>query len=164
MLFWIKHNFCSIFLRFSRINLVHALSKDEKARLKMPTEEEVVFLNINIRKNCSTITFLYAVADGLKLILEQAGDSVNKEMFYYDWTHDHYVGNVPFLRLTAASYTALSIPIGKIHYSCISGWGCMYEKLEVEFNCTGGRIFVYFTFSLGTYPYLIRPPQYEQVK
>lgn len=37
---------------------------------------------------------VYAVADGLKLYLEQAGDNVIQNMFYDSWKHCHYVGNV----------------------------------------------------------------------
>lgn len=50
-----------------------------------------------------------AVVDGLKLLMEQIGDSVIQEMFYNGWSHDLYVSNVLCSRLAGFSWHASSM-------------------------------------------------------
>lgn len=159
MLFGITNSVCAMFLRFSRRILVKVLSTDDNSRVKMPTEEEIAIFKQRIRDKYSTLTDVYAVADGLKLMLEQSGDTVIQEMFYNGWTHDHYVGNVFVFAPNGCVINCVINAPGNMHDSCIADWGDMYDKLEAEFQRSGGRVVVDSAFARGSYPFLIKSAQ-----
>lgn len=99
---------------------------------------------------------VYAVADGLKLYLEQSSDTVIQNMFYNRWTHDQYLGNVfVFAPNGVIIACAINAP-GSMHDSTIAEWGNMYSKREAVYERTGGRCVVDFAFSKGDYPFLIK--------
>lgn len=50
---------------------------------------------------------------------------------------------------------------GAIHYSSITEWGNLYQKLEHAFDETGDQVFVDSAFSKGHYPFLIKAAQDE---
>ena len=102
---------------------------------------------------------VWAVADGLKIYLEQAGDIVIQNMFYNGWTHDHYVGNVlVFAPNETICAAAINAP-GAMHDSQIADWGNVYGKLEDVFVRFGGRCIVDSAFAKGDYPFLIKSSQ-----
>lgn len=68
---------------------VKVFSTDPLSRVKMPSFNEVKLYQEAISTKYPILENVYAVADGLKLHLEQSGDCVIQEMFYSDWTHDH---------------------------------------------------------------------------
>ena len=52
-----------------------------------------MLLKQRIRDKYYTLTDVYIVVDGLKLMLEQSGDMAIQDMFYNGCTHDRYAGN-----------------------------------------------------------------------
>lgn len=162
MLFGITHSVCVMFIRFARRLLIKVLSKDDSARVKMPSNEEIELFKGKIREKYSMLDDVYAVADGLKLQLEQSGDTVIQEMFYNGWTHDHYVGNVFVFGPNGMVIACVINAPGNMHDSCIAEWGSLYERLEEAFDRTGGRVVVDSAFSRGNYPFLIKSAQDEQ--
>lgn len=80
----------------------------------------------------------YAVPDGLKLYLEQAGDII-QNMFQNRWTHDHYVENVFVFSPNGVIIGFTTNGSGAMHDSKICDWGGLYEKLENKFENTGGN-------------------------
>ena len=140
LLFGITGSVCSLFLRFGRDLLVKAL---EKGRIGMCS-------HASTRRNIATYRFfrrqvhdaknVYCVADGLKLYLEQSGDSTTQNMFYNGWTHDHYGGNVfVFVPSGLVLACAINAP-GAIHNSIIAEWGGVYEKLMSHYDEHGGNV------------------------
>lgn len=73
---------CSLFIRFSRRILVKVLSKDSLKMVRMPTPSEVETYQQSIWSKYSMLGNFYAVADELKLLLQQRSDTVKQEMFY----------------------------------------------------------------------------------
>ena len=105
-----------MFLRFARRILLKALSGDNLAQIRMPTNEEIKLYQEQIQEKHSMLKNVYAVADGLKLTLQQSGDCVIQEMFYNGWTHDHYVGNI-----------FVFAPSGVVIYCVINAPGNMHD-------------------------------------
>lgn len=161
MLFGVTASVCHMFLRFGRRILLRIFEKDSLARVQMPDEEEVRFCQSTIAAKYPLLADVYAVADGLKLHLEQSGDCVIQNMFYNGWTHDHYVGNI-FIFSPAGliiSY-AINAP-GSMHDSQICDWGGLYVKMEDIFEKWHGRVVVDSAFCRGSFPYLIKSAQDE---
>lgn len=127
----------------------------------MPSGHEIEQYKAAFSQKYTTLVDVYAVADGLKLYLEQSSDFVIQNMFYNGWTHDHYVSNV-FVFAPAGTIIACAINApGSMHDSQIAEWGGVYEKLEQCFNVHGGRVVVDSAFSQGQYPFLIKSAQDE---
>lgn len=123
MLFGITQSVCSMFLRFGRRILLRVLSNHDDAVIRLPTEQEIEGFKHAISSKYSTLTDVALVADGLKLYLQQSGDSVIQNMFFNGWTHDHYVGNVfVFAPSGVIVMCALNAP-GAMHDSQIAEWG-----------------------------------------
>lgn len=80
----------------------------------MPTAEEV-----SLYKYITTILpgAFYAVADGLKLLLEQCGDAVIQEMFYNHRTHDQYIRTVFLIAPSGAVIACVVNVPGNMHDS-----------------------------------------------
>ena len=74
--------------------LRRALKFDPKTRIKMPTAQEIRHYKDEIPAKYSLLQYVYAMADGLKLYVQEIGNGVIQNMFYDGWQHEHYVGNV----------------------------------------------------------------------
>jgi len=158
-LFGITASVCSLFLRFGRRLLIRVLVKTDEACIRMPTDAEIQSYNAAISAKYSLLPDVYAVADGLKLYLQQSSNAMIQNIFYNGWTHDHYVGNVfvfaPSGVVIACSFNAP----GSMHDSAIAEWGSIYQKLEDVYERTGGTCVVDSAFSRGQYPFLIKSSQ-----
>ena len=71
--------------------LLKALWSDVRARVKMPTKEKVEELIAITHARHENLKDIYCVADGLKLTFESCDGLDEQSMFYYGWTHDHYI-------------------------------------------------------------------------
>ncbi|CDF36841.1 unnamed protein product [Chondrus crispus] len=159
LIFGITGSVCSLFLRFGRRILLQQLSADDMAAVRMPSDDEVNVFKHSFASKYSMLSDVYAVADGLKLYLQQSGDSVIQNMFYNGWTHDHYVGNVfVFAPNGTIKACAVNAP-GAMHDSTIADWGNIYKKLQDVYDRTGGRCVVDSAFSKGNHPFLIKSSQ-----
>lgn len=159
MLFGVTASVCSLFIRLGRRLLLKILSRDQHAAVRMPTQDEIKAFQDAIAAKYSMLEDVYAVADGLKLYLEQAGDNVIQNMFYNGWTHDHYVGNVfVFAPNGCIIASAINAP-DAMHDSTIAEWGKVYQKLEEVHTLYAGRCVADSAFSKGNYPFLIKSVQ-----
>lgn len=71
-----------MFLRFSRRIIHRVLSREELAKVKILDTSSVHGYQQAIAAKYPALSGVYAVADGLKLQLEQSGDAVIQSMFY----------------------------------------------------------------------------------
>lgn len=105
---------------------------------------------------------MYAVYDGLKLYLEQSGDKLIQNIFYYWFTHDHYVGNVfvfaPNNKIVAC---AINAP-GSMNESMIAKCGGVYETLQKKFDLCRGQVVLCSAFAKVKYIFLIRSAMDEK--
>lgn len=159
LLFGVTGSVCSLFLRFGRRILLRVLSDDAKAEVRMLTNSEVVQFQSAFAAKYSMLSDASAVADGLKLNLEQSDDCVIQNMFYNDWKHDHYVSNVfVFAPSGVIMECAINAP-GAMHDSQIAEWGNIYCKREDVFERCGGRCVVDCAFCKDDYLFSIKSAQ-----
>lgn len=101
----------------------------------------------------------FAVANGLKLTLEQSGDSIIQDMFL-KWTQNHYVSNVFVFAPSGVVIACVLNVSGAMHDSSIVEWGNLYGPEEAYLH-SGGQVVVYSAFSKGNYQFLIKYAQDE---
>lgn len=106
--------------------MAKVLRKDAKAAVHLPTQSEVAAFQADLAAKNSILDDVYANLDGLKLFLEQSGDTIIPKMFYNSWKLDHYVGKVfVFAPNGCIIACAVNTP-GSMHDSTIADYG----KLE----------------------------------
>lgn len=138
---------------------MRVLSSDSLSKVKLPGSDEIKCHQDAIADKYPLLGDVYAVADGLKLYLEQSGDTVIQNMFYNGWTHDHYVSNV-FVFSPSGLIVACAINApGSMHDSQICDWGGIYDRLESMHKKSGGKVVVDSAFCRGSYPFLIKSAQ-----
>lgn len=113
-------------------------------------------------KKYLTLQDVYLVADGLKLRLEKTKDTNIQEMFYNEWTYNHYVANI-FVPVPnkCVIYWAIHAP-ESMPNSSIGDSGNMYNKLQHIYIKTSGQVVATSAFAKGKYPFLIKSLQDEQ--
>ena len=84
----------SVYLRFGMRILVTILKVDPKSEVRMPDAAEIALFKEAITAKHSLLVDCHCMVDGLKLYLQQAGDSVIQSRFYNGWKHDHFVTNL----------------------------------------------------------------------
>jgi hypothetical protein len=77
--------------------------------------------------------------NGLKLYLQQSGNTEIQEQFYNGSTHNHYVTSVfCFCPDGTIPIVFFNIP-GSVHDSQVVELGKIYSKLECVYEMTGGK-------------------------
>jgi len=85
--------------------------------------------------------------DGLKLYLQQSGNTDIQEWYYNGWTHNHYVTSVfCFCPDGTISIAFFNVP-GSVHDSQVAEFGKIYDKLEGVYLLTGAKCCVDSAFS-----------------
>jgi len=97
--------------------------------------------------------------DGLKIMLEKAGDLNTQNMFYNGWTHDHYISCLFLFSpdgLIRACY--LNAP-GSRHDSTNANYSDVYEKVDKIYEQTGAKVVVDTAFNSGEKASMIKSHQ-----
>ena len=102
---------------------------------------------------------VWFVVDGLKLTLQRSRTGSIQACFYNGWTHDHYVTNIFVFAPSGLIFACTINNPGSVHDSQCVEQGGVYEKLEEQFQRTGGKGVVDSAFSRGRYPFLIKSCQ-----
>ena len=135
------------------------MKEDENAVVRLPPNDKIQAYKNAITRKYPALENCYAVCDGLKLMLQQAGDHLIQNHFYNGWTHDHYVANLfVFVPDGTICACALNAP-GSIHDSQLAEWGDVYSKLQKAFDETGGKVVMDSAFSKANYPYIVKSGQ-----
>ena len=117
----------SVYLRFGMRILVAILKADLKSEARMPDAAKIALFKEAITVKQSLLVDCYCMVDGLKLYLQQAGDSIVKSCFDNGWKHDHYVTNIfAFAPNGSIIACTLNAP-GTLHDSRLAHWGSMYS-------------------------------------
>ena len=136
------------------------LKNDLDATIYLPTDNE---MQKYIQQFCENILVWVhrnrCIIVGLKLMLQQAPNSMIQEQVYNDWTHDHYVMSVLcFCPDGMIPIAAFNMP-GSFHDSTVAEYGGVYAKLEAMFNKYGVKCTADSAFGGKTYPFLIKSSQ-----
>ena len=153
----------SMYLRFGRQILIEVLKAEPLAAIKTPSIEMIRTFQDVISQKHPALNGVWCCMDGLKLYLQQAGDSNTQNRFYNGWTHDHYVTSVfVFCPDGTIPICCYNLP-GSVHDSLVAEWGNIYPKLERVYDAVGGRCAVDSAFSFQRYPFLVKSGQQHPV-
>lgn len=131
LLFGINSSVCNIVLRFSKNILHRVLSTNSLSALFVSGVDEIEFyIELTVEKY-PLLQVVYAVADGLKLYLQQSGDIIIQNKFYNEWTHDHYVSNVIVLAPSGLVIACTLNPPSSMHDSQIWDWVIYMTWLKI---------------------------------
>jgi len=118
-------NLC-MYLRFGRRVIVEALKSDPLARIAIPSNEEIASYKEAVGAIYPLLSDVWSTMDGLKLYLQQSGNTEIQARFYNGWTHGHYVTSV-FVFCPDGT-----IPIAFFTFPD----PCMTAKLHIGGGCT----------------------------
>jgi hypothetical protein len=161
MIFGLTMTNLSTYLRFGRRSVIEVLKNDPYATIRLPTENEMQQYTHAIAGKHPSLGAqkVWCTVDGLKLMLQQAPNSMIQEQFYNGWTHDHYVTSVLcFCPDGTIPIAAFNVP-GSFHDSTVAEYGGVYEKLGAMFDKYGVKCTADSAFGAKTYPFLIKSSQ-----
>ena len=159
MIFGLTGAVTSVYLRFGRRLLLMILKREKGAKITMPTEQKIKEYMVSIAERHPKLDGVWCTMDGLKLLLEQAPESIIENRFYNGWTHDHYVGNVIVFCPDGTIPMACTNVPGCVHDSTIAEWGDIYEKLGSMFEDHGGLCTVDSAFCKKSNEFLLKSSQ-----
>ena len=84
----------SKYLQFVRRILVKILKANELAKICLPTHEKLEEYRGMIQARHPVLHNVWGTMDGLKVLIEDAGDFITQSRFYNGWKCDHYVTSV----------------------------------------------------------------------
>ena len=125
----------------------------------MPDAAEIAMFKEAIVAKHSLLVDCYCMVDGLKLYLQQSGDSVIQSRFYNGWKHDHFVTNIfAFAPNGSIIACTLNAP-GTWHDSTLAHWGSMYAKLQKCWEEHHGKVLMDSAFASNMYEFIIQSSQ-----
>ena len=89
-----------MYLRFGHRVIIKALKSDSLAKIAIPLNEEIASYKEAIGAMYPLLSDVWSTKDGLKLYLQQSGNTKIQACFYNGWTHGHYVTRSLFFALT----------------------------------------------------------------
>jgi hypothetical protein len=159
MIFGLTGTAVQIYVKFGRRLLIRILEKDEDAKVSIPSDAKIETYKQSVLDRHPRLHDVWLTMDGLKVYLQQSPDFHVQNRFYNGWTHDHYITNVlGFAPDGTIPICCINVP-GCIHDSTVAEWGGIYDKLEVIYERTGGRVTVDSAFSKKRCDFLIKSSQ-----
>ena len=134
----------SVYLRLGMQILVTILKADPK---------EAIVAKHSLLVDC------YCMVDGLKLYLQQSGDSVIQSRFYNGWKHDHFATNIFAFALNGSIIACTLNAPGTWHDSTLAHWGSMYSKLQKCWKEHHGKVLMDSAFASNMYKFIIQLSQ-----
>ena len=127
--------------------LVAILRADPKSEVQMPDAAEIALFKEAIAAKHSLLVDCYCMVDGLKLYLQQSGDSVIQSHFYNGWKHDHFVTNIFAFEPNGSIIACTLNAPGTWHDSTLAHWGSMYSKLQKCWEEHHGKVLMDSAFA-----------------
>ena len=136
--------------------LVAILKADLKSEVRIPDAAKIALFKEAITAKHSLLVDCYWMVDGLKLYLQQAGDSIIQSCFYNGWIHDHYVTNIFAFALNGSIIICTLNASGTWHDSTLAHWGSMYSKLQKCWEDHHGKVLMDSAFASNMYEFIIQ--------
>ena len=149
----------SVYLRLGMRILVTILKADPKSEVRMPDTAEIGLFKEAIAAKHSLLVDCYCMVDGLKLYLQQSGDSVIQSRFYNGWKHDHFVTYIFAFAPNGSTIACTLNAPGTWHDSTLAHWGSMYSKLQKCWEEHGGKVLMDSAFASNMYEFIIQSSQ-----
>ena len=129
------------------------------AKIAIPSNEEIALYKEAVGAIYPLLSDVWSTMDGLKLYLQQSGNTEIQARFYNGWTHGHYVTSVfVFCPDGTIPIAFFNVP-GSVHDSQVAHWGKVYDKLGAVYDETGGKCTVDSAFVKVNRPFLIKSSQ-----
>ena len=139
--------------------IVEAMKSDSLAKIAIPSNEDIASYQEAIGAMYPLLSNVWSTMDGLKLYLQQSGNTQIQARFYNGWTHGHYVTLVfVFCPDGTTPIAFINIP-GSVHDSQVAHWGRVYDKLGAVYGETGGKSTVDSAFQKVNRPFLVKSLQ-----
>ena len=156
--FGMSHSCLILWLRFACRVLVDILCNNPLSR-RRPTREEVATNMAAVALKYPSLPEVWGTADGLNLDIQSTKDDRVQSMFYNGWTHGHYVSSVLVFGFDGLiKICGLNAP-GNMHDSLLADYAGVYEKLQMVFDETGGKVVVDSAFRMANNNFIIKSSQ-----
>ena len=151
-------NLC-MYLRFGRRMIVKALKSDALAMIVIPLEEIIASYKEAVGAIYPFLSDAWSRMGGLKLYLQQSGNTEIQARYSIGWMHGHYVTSIfVFCPDGTIPIAFFNVP-GSVHDSQVAHWGRVYDKLGAVYDDTGGKCTVDSAFGKVNRPFLIKSSQ-----
>jgi hypothetical protein len=148
----------SVWPRFGKRLLLEVLRQREDSVIKLPSPEKVEQYKQSISQQYPSLENVALFGDGLKILLQRAGDDIVQNRFYNGWTHDHYVSNVFVFAPDGTIVMAVLNCPGSMHDSELATLGepSMYDKIDQLYEETGCQCVMDSAFAARRRPSIIK--------
>ena len=108
------------YLYFCMIILIRVLQRMDDTKIKQPSIEQIVGYQDAVRQRHPMLQNVWCTMDGIKILLECAGDEDKQNKYYNGWICDHYVSAVlVFFPDGTSTICCYNVP-GMVHNSKIA--------------------------------------------
>ena len=136
--------------------IVEALKSDSLTQIVILSNEKIASYKEIVGAMYPLLSDVWSTMDGLKLYLQQSGNTEIQARFYNGWTHGHYVTSVfVFCPDGTIPITFFNVP-RSVHDNQVAHWGRVYNKLGAVYDETGGKSTVDSAFGKVNRPFLIK--------
>lgn len=156
---------CGDWLRFGKRVVVHLLSSRLDSVVCLPDATKVAQYKEAIERKYPVLKDVAFVGDGLKILLQKAGDQMTQEAFYNGWKSGHYVTNVfVFAPDGTVVMSMLNCP-GAMHDSELASIGVpsIYQKIDSMYELYGAKTVMDSAFSASGKQSIIKSTTKERI-
>ena len=147
-----------LWLKFGRKVLLHVLSRETRALVRLPNEEEVRFFCHVIANKYPVLQDVWGAADGLKLTIQSPTDHTKQNKFYNGWHHSNNINSVFVFSPDGKIRLCLINAPGTFHDSTMADYG-IYEGMEHVYDEYGAKVVVDSAFKIGVKDFVIKSSQ-----
>ena len=145
--------------------MVHILSNHRDAIVCLPDATNVAKYKEAIARKYPVLKDVAFVGDGLKILLQKAGDQTTQEAFYNGWKAGHYITNVfVFAPDGTIVMSMLNCP-GAMHDSELASIGVpsIYHKIDSMYELYGAKTVMDSAFSASGKQSIIKSTTKERI-
>jgi hypothetical protein len=156
---------CCLWLRFGKRTLLHILAQREDAQIKLPAEAKLQQYVDCIGNKYPRLTNVAYVGDGLKILLQKAGDNGKQNAFYSGWKTDHFITNLFVFAPDGTIIMCMLNCPGSMHDSelALMGNPSIYQKIDSLYERYGTKCVMDSAFSTRDRQSIIKSVQRDAV-
>ncbi len=129
-----------LWLKFGLRIICAVLSNHPLAWVYLPAPHEVARYQQAAIKKYPNLDGVWGTCDGIKLQFQKTKSERIQRLFYNGWTHGHYISNIYIFALDGTICICRVNAPGSMHDSNVSDYSFVYDKLQLVFTQSGGRV------------------------
>jgi len=156
---------CGLWLRFGKRILLSVLSAREDCQIKLPSADMVYCYRDAICNRYPALSNAALVGDGLKILLQKAGDPQTQEAFYNGWKSGHYITNLFVFAPDGTIVMSMINCPGSMHDSelAASGSPSIYTKIDMLYEAHGVKCVMDSAFANANKESIIKSKKRETI-